>query len=166
MERADKLIVAERANLDDAESIQSLVNYFADQDLMLHRELGDIRENIGDYFVYREGSEVRGCGALHVLEKDCLAEIRAVAVQEQSQRRGISRLIVRACLDKAQDEGISQVFLLTYRPEVFGRFGFERTMTVPPRKLLGECATCPKRPFPGCKEIPMVRDLSRPQLAA
>lgn len=151
--------IVERANLDDAESIQGLVNYFADQDLMLHRELSDIRENIGDYFVYREGSEVKGCGALHILEKDCLAEIRAVAVQERSQRRGISRLIVQACLDKAQDEGILQVFLLTYRPEVFGRFGFERTVTVPPRKLLGECADCPKGPPANCGEIAMVRQL-------
>ncbi|MCL5046259.1 MAG: N-acetyltransferase [Actinobacteria bacterium] len=150
--------IVEKARLADAGAIQKLVNYFADRDEMLHRALSDVYENIRDFFVYREAGEVLGCGSLHVLWDD-LAEIKAMAVKEERHGQGIGSLIVQACLDEAKAMAVPTVFLLTYRPTFFERFGFERVdMITLPRKVWRECYECPK--FPNCEEIAMVLPLS------
>lgn len=149
--------VAEEACLNDTEQIYQLVKCFADQDMMLHREKREICESIGDFLVYRsnEAEGVLGCAALHQLGDD-LAEIRAVAVWERSQRYGIGKALVQACLEKAEQMYLSRVFLLTYRPEVFGRLGFKEVdISTIPEKLQGECAQCPKN-YPACGEIAMI----------
>ncbi len=152
------MAIVEKANLKDAGSIQRLVNHFADKGEMLHRPLSEIYENIRGYFVCRsEAGEVLGCAALQPLWSD-MGEIRAVAVWEENQRQEIGRALVGACLNEAKELGLPSVFLLTYRPEVFGRFGFERVdrMTLP-RKVWGECYKCPK--YPDCEEVAMIRKL-------
>ena len=81
---SERIGVVEKARITDAKAIQRLVNYFAGQDLMLYRALDDTEKDIGDYYVYRNNGMVEGCGALHVLEAGRLAEIRAMAVWEES----------------------------------------------------------------------------------
>lgn len=150
--------VVEKARLSDAETIHKLINFFADRDEMLHRALSDIYENIRDFFVYREEGQVMGCGALHALWGD-LAEVKAMAVREERQGQGIGTRIFEACLGEARAMGLPTVFLLTYRPGFFARFGFEQVdMMTLPRKVWRECYECPK--FPNCEEIAMVLSLS------
>jgi amino-acid N-acetyltransferase len=99
----------EKATISDAEEMHQLINYFADRDEMLPRALSDIYENIRDYFVVREGGRVTGCAALHVMWSD-LAEVKSVAVAEDSQRRGIGSGLVEACLKEARTLGLPTVF--------------------------------------------------------
>lgn len=147
----------EKAKINDVTQIHKLVNHFADKGEMLHRPLSELYENIRDYFVARDGDEVIACAALHVNWLD-LAEIKAVAVAEDTQAQGAGGLLVEACLEEAGGLGIPTVFCLTYRPDFFERFGFRQVDVMElPRKVWGECQRCPK--FPNCDEVALVLHL-------
>ena len=148
-----------KATLRDIPGIQKLVNGFADRDEMLHRPLGELYENVRDFFVLRNADgEVVACAALHVCWGD-LAEIKSVAVTDEEQRQGYGRLLIDACLEEARQLAVPTVFALTYRPTFFEMLGFQRVaMEQLPRKVWGECYRCHK--FPHCDEVAVVRQLS------
>lgn len=144
----------EKARIGDALQMHRLINDFAAKGEMLARPLSQIYENIRDYFIVREGERVIACAALHVSWSD-LAEIKSVAVAEDSQRQGIGDQLIRACLQDAKALGIPTVFCLTYKPAFFARFGFTQIDKMElPRKIWSECYLCPK--FPNCDEIALI----------
>ena len=150
---------AQKARIDDIPQIQKLVNYFATKGEMLPRALSELYENIRDFCVVRLDEKVVGCAALHVFWSD-LAEIRAVAVAEEMQDKGIGAIVVEACVTEARDLGINTVFCLTYKPDFFERFGFRQVDKKElPQKIWGECLRCPK--FPDCDEVAMVYPLDK-----
>ncbi len=143
----------EKAKIGDVPQIQQLVNYFADKDEMLARPLSEIYENIRDYFVIREKGKVIACIALHVTWSD-LAEVKALAVKENIQRKGLGAQLVDACIKEAKGLDIPIVFCLTYKPLFFEKQGFiEVDKMKLPKKVWTECFHCPK--FPDCGETAM-----------
>ena len=147
----------EKARISDVTQMQELINYFADRDEMLARPLSEIYENIRDYFVVRQGERVIACAALHVSWSD-LAEIKSLAVAEDSQEQGIGAQLVEACLGEAREIGITTVFCLTYKPGFFEQFGFFQLDRMElPRKVWTECYRCPK--FPNCDEVALIYHL-------
>ena len=148
------MIQVEKAKIPDVPQIHKLINGFADRGLMLARPLSEIYESIRDFFVIQEGGEVIGCAALHVSWSD-LAEIRSVAVAEESQRKGLGAKLVAACLKEADVLGIKSVFCFTYRPEFFKSQKFvDVEKKELPRKVWTDCFRCPK--FPDCDEIALI----------
>lgn len=147
----------EKARINDVTQMHKLINYFADRDEMLARSLSEIYENIRDYFVVREGERVIACAALHVSWSD-LAEIKSLAVAEDSQEQGIGAQLVEACLREAKELGIITAFCLTYKPGFFEQCGFSQVeKTELPHKVWGECYRCPK--FPNCDEVALIYHL-------
>ena len=147
----------EKARIGDVTQMHRLINYFAGKEEMLPRPLSELYENIRDYFVVRDGDKVVGCAALHVSWEDT-AEIRSVAVVDESQRKGVGVGLVKACLAESRELGIATVFCLTYKPEYFKRFSFSQVDKMElPRKVWTECYHCPK--FPNCDEVAMVCQL-------
>lgn len=147
----------EKARITDAAQMHELINYFADKGEMLARPLSEIYESIRDYFVVREDERVIACAALHVNWLD-LAEIKSVAVAENSQRKGVGDQLIAACLKEAEEIGVPTVFCLTYKPAFFVRFGFSQVDKMElPQKVWTECYRCPK--FPNCDEIALVYQL-------
>ena len=147
-------ILVEKAKIRDVPQIHQLINYFADKDEMLARSLGEIYENIRDFFVVRQGERVIACATLHVSWAD-LAEVKSVAVAEDSQRQSVGTQLVEACLKEAQGLGIPTVFCLTYRPGFFEKFGFSQVDKMElPRKIWTDCYRCPK--FPDCDEVALI----------
>jgi len=150
----------EKARISDAPQIQELIKYFADRDEMLPRSLSELYENIRDYFVVKQGEQVIACAALHVFWSD-LAEIRSLAVAEDSQEQGIGAQLVEACLREAKELGIAAVFCLTYKPAFFENFDFSQLdKTELSRKVWTDCYRCPK--FPNCDEIALIHHLRVP----
>ena len=146
-----------KAKISDATQMHKLINYFADKGEMLPRPLSEIYENIRDYFVFREGERVIACASLHITWSD-LAEIKSVAVAEDSQRKGIGNRLIEACLNEAKELGIPTIFCLTYKPGFFERFGFSQLDKMElPQKVWSECFRCPK--FPNCDEIALIYHL-------
>ena len=145
----------EKAKINDAQSMHTLVNRFADKDEMLPRALSEIYENLRDYFVIRDSNNhVVACVALHISWSD-LAEIKSLAVSENQQAHGLGSLLVKACLDEAKEIGIPTIFCLTYKPAFFEKSGFRQVDKMElPRKVWAECFRCPK--FPDCDEVALV----------
>jgi amino-acid N-acetyltransferase len=144
----------EKARIADVPQMHKLINGFADRGQMLARPLSELYESVRDFFVIRDGDEVIACAALHVAWSD-MAEIRSVAVAEDSQRKGIGARIVAACLKEAGEMGIETVFCFTYRPEFFKEQKFVDIDKMElPRKVWTDCFRCPK--FPNCDETALV----------
>ena len=149
----------EKATISDVAQMHRLINYFADKDEMLPRPLSDIYENIRDYFVVRQSGQVTGCAALHVMWSD-LAEVKSVAVVEDSQRQGIGSQLVEACLEEARLLGLPTAFCLTYKPDFFQKLGFSEVDKMElPRKVWTECYHCSK--FPDCDEVALICNLEK-----
>ncbi len=145
------------AHINDVEQMNKLVNHFAQRDLMLARPLGELYENIRDYYVYVENGSIVGCAALHVFWKD-LAEIKSIAVEEGHQNKGIGKQLIQKCLEEGKALGISRLFVLTYIPEFFERMGFKLIdKDLLPHKIWTECVKCYK--FPDCGEVPLVIEI-------
>ena len=144
----------QKATIADVPEMHKLINYFADRGEMLARALSEIYENIRDYFVVRQGDGVIACAALHISWSD-LAEIKSMAVAEESQRQGIGTQLVEVCLNEAKELGIATVFCLTYKPAFFEKLGFSQSDKMElPQKVWGECYRCPK--FPNCDEVALI----------
>ncbi len=147
----------EKARIQDVPQIHQLINYFADKGEMLARPLSELYENIRDYFVIREGERVIACAALHISWSD-LAEIKSVAVTEDSQQQGIGAQLIEICLKEAKGLGIATVFCLTYQPAFFEKLSFSQVDRMElPRKVWTECYRCPK--FPDCDEVALICQL-------
>lgn len=145
------------ADINDVEQMNKLVNHFAQKDLMLARSLGELYENIRDYYVYVENGSIIGCAALHIFWKD-LAEIKSVAVKEDYQKKGIGKQLIEKCLAEGKVLGINRIFVLTYIPEFFESIGFKRVdKELLPHKIWSECVKCYK--FPDCGEISLVIEI-------
>jgi amino-acid N-acetyltransferase len=143
--------------MQDVPQIHRLINYFADRGEMLARSLSEIYEDIRDFFVVKQDERVIACAALHVSWSD-LAEIKSVAVAEDSQKQGIGTRLIEACLEEAKELGITTVFCLTYQPGFFENFGLSQIDKMElPRKVWTECYRCPK--FPDCDEVALIRQL-------
>jgi len=151
------LDTVEKATIKDVTQMHKLINYFADKGEMLARPLSEIYENIRDYFIVRQGERVIACAALHVNWLD-LAEIKSLAVAEDSQKLGIGNQLVEACLKEAEELGIATIFCLTYKPAFFEQLGFSQIDKMElPHKVWAECYRCPK--FPDCDEVALIYHL-------
>jgi amino-acid N-acetyltransferase len=150
---------AEKASIADAQQVHDLVNAFAQRGEMLPRTMGEVYETLRDFFVVRQGRRIVACVALHITWEG-LAEVRSLAVREESQAVGLGVLLVESCVQEAQTLGLERVFALTAKPGFFEKLGFcQADVMTLPRKVWNECYRCPK--FPNCDEVAMVLDLGR-----
>lgn len=147
-----------KAQIREVPEIRRFLMEFTLDGGILPRTLADLYDQLRDYFVYRDDDDaLAGIAALHICWAG-LGEIRSVAVDPARQGRGIGSLLVQACLAEARDIGLTEIFLLTLRPDFFARFGFK---VVSREELLpivwADCVNCVK--FPDCDEIPMLLNL-------
>ncbi len=142
--------VIRKAVIADVPQIHKLVNHFAEARRMLSRSLAEIYENVRDFFVAEDGGAVVGSAALHIFWGD-LAEVRALAVAEGYQGRGVGRQLIGSCCGEARAMGVKRVFALTFTPEFFEKTGFRRiSKNELPHKIWSDCIRCPL--FPDCDE--------------
>lgn len=155
---ADKILIRS-ARIEDAESIQKLVNQYSEKGLMIKKSLSEIYENIRDYFVCEKKGKLIGTCCLKIYWKD-LAEICSLAVVKKETKKGTGTLFVTHIIEEAKKMGISSLFALTYVPGFFAANGFKKIdKSKLPQKVWGECIKCHK--FPVCDEIAMARKISR-----
>ncbi len=150
-----------KAHMGDAGAISGLVEFYAARGEMLHRPIQQIYASIRDYFVCTgdggDGAGVIGVSALHVWWED-LGEIRSLAVSEENLAAGAGSALVKACIDEAGELGLKKLFVLTYKPGFFERFGFKVVdKDTLPHKVWGECVDCVK--FPNCDETAVIKEL-------
>jgi len=143
-----------KANIKDIKNIQTLINTYAKEDLLLPRSLTELYENLRDFFVFEEKGKIYGCAALHINWED-LAEVKSLAVDKNRKGKGIGKSLLTACLDEAKQVKVKKVFCLTYQPKFFKNFGFrEIDRAKLPHKIWNECINCVK--FPDCCEVALM----------
>jgi len=144
----------EKARIQDVPQMHRMINHFADKGEMLPRPLSELYENIRDFFVIRQDDKVIACAALRISWSD-LAEVKSLAVAEDSREQGIGARLVEVCLNEAKGLGIPTVFCLTYQYTFFEKLGFSQIDKMElPRKIWTECYRCPK--FPDCDEVALI----------
>ncbi len=154
-----KKIVIRKAIISDAPKIREIVNNFASEGKMLPLSYNQIYERIRDFWIVEENKKIVGCGALRSIWKE-LGEIRSLAIIPSRQRKGYATLLMRKMFEEAKNLGLKKIFVLTYIPEFFEKFGFEK---IPksrlPHKIWLDCVNCPK--FPNCDEIALIKFLTK-----
>ncbi|MEA1921488.1 MAG: N-acetyltransferase [Pseudomonadota bacterium] len=146
-----------RAIIKDVKIIQSTLEHYANQGLLLPRSLSDLYDNLRDFIVYQKENNILGVSALHVCWED-LGEIRSLAVLPPHTKQGVGRQLVNDCEAEAIKLGLKKVFTLTYQESFFAGLGY-RTIDKNqlPHKIWGDCLKCAK--FPDCDEIAMIKIL-------
>jgi amino-acid N-acetyltransferase len=138
----------------DVPDLQSLINTYAGQGIMLPRSLSSLYERLRDYIVAEHDGRMLGCVALHVAWRD-LAEIRSLAVSPEAHRTGLGTRLVEAALEDARNLGAAQVFVLTYVPAFFRLLGFkDAEKSALPHKIWADCVQCIH--FPDCDEVALI----------
>ncbi len=147
-----------KASITDPPAIAAIVNDFASREQMLPRALSEIYEALRDFYVCEEDGKIVGCAALHIAWEG-LGEVRSLAVARDQQGKGIGTQLIEVCLREARELGIRRVFVLTYSPAFFRRFGFrDYPKENLPHKIWTDCIKCPK--FPNCDEEALVLDFA------
>jgi len=146
-----------KAKIKDVKEIYSLLNHYAEQGELLPRSLSELYDQLRDFFVAveeKDGSKVLGTCAMHICWED-IAEIRSLTVLPNYQGNKLGSKLVEACLSEAVMLGIYKIFVLTYKPKFFEKFGFKRVdKSTLPHKVWADCVKCVK--FPDCNEVAMI----------
>src|SRR4029450_10914870 len=100
---------AMKAEIPDAQAIHDLINFYAQRGDMLPRTMGEVYENLRDFYVANDGDRFLGCVALHIVWGG-VAELKSLAVPEDVQSRGAGSLLVNAAVDEARRIGLERVF--------------------------------------------------------
>ena len=143
------------ANVNDVKAIHSLINTYAEHDLMLFRSMADIYKNLQTFLVVETEGQVIGCCALEVIWSD-LAEIKSLAVDEAHKDRGAGTMLITAAVEQAKRLGLPKVFGLTLKPQFFEKLGFSVVdKSALPMKVWSDCARCSKQQ--SCDETAVVK---------
>ncbi len=118
------------AKTSDVPLIRKIAEPLVEKRVLLGKELVELYESIQEFVVAELDGEVVGFGALHVFWQD-LAEVRTLAVSENSRQRGVGAAILRELLERARLLGIHRVFCLTFETKFFGSHGFSEISDVP-----------------------------------
>jgi len=146
-----------KAKIKDVKHMHDLINEYAQKREMLGRPLSELYENVQEFVVAEEKGKIVGCGALHISWED-LAEVKALAIDEKYQRKGIGTRIVKECHKISKSLGVNKVFALTFKPKFFLGLGYNKiSRNKLPHKVWGECVRCSY--FPNCGEIALIRDI-------
>lgn len=161
-----------KANIDDAVSIQRLIQSHAEKGQMLFRTLEDISKSIRDFFVFEEEGMILGvCALNNTWDKsqmrdgiessrafDSLVEVRSLAVHADYLRQGIGTALLQHCIEEAMMTEKEHIFVLTYAVSLFKKLGFEVIdKSALPQKIWTDCRDCSKRDY--CDETAMIRSL-------
>ncbi len=149
-----------KANIKDAKSIYSLIGEWARKNVVLSRSLNYIYEHIRDYWVFEYKGKIIGVCGLHIVGWQNLGEIKSLVVDKKYHKRGIGKVLVKACIEEAKSLKIKNIFALTFIPSFFKKFGFKKiNKNRLPHKIWSDCLNCVF--FPHCKEEAVMLQLKK-----
>jgi amino-acid N-acetyltransferase len=86
-----------KATLRDVKEIQRLIKQYSARGDILPRSISELYDNLRDFFVYIKNRKIVGICALHICWED-LAEIRSLAVEDESRKRGLVQNFLKPVL--------------------------------------------------------------------
>ena len=144
--------------LKDIPKIQSLLEPFVLEGIVLKRDNDEVATNIRSYIAIQKNNQLIAIGALHIYSTE-LGEIRSLAVDKNYQRQGLGKKIVFELEKNAKKLGLTKLLTLTYQKEFFESLDFKEIPKeeVPSQKVWSDCIKCPH--FPNCNEISLIKTI-------
>lgn len=126
------------AQQGDIPAIADLIAPYVEDGSLLARTFEEFDELLPNFFVAEETfgdtSRIVGCAALEIYSPK-LAEIRSLAVSALAQGRGVGKLLVNACVERARERNILEVMAVTSSDGFFQACGFDYTLPGAKRAL-------------------------------
>mgnify|MGYP001220152717 CR=1 FL=1 len=116
------------AAAEDIPAIVELIKPFVDEGALLERTFDELEELLPNFFVAVDAEQqIVGCAALEIYSRK-LAEIRSLAVASSVQGQGVGKLLVKACIERAQERNILEIMAITASDAFFQSCGFDYTL--------------------------------------
>ncbi|MEO2046597.1 MAG: GNAT family N-acetyltransferase [Pirellulales bacterium] len=111
----------------DQDAVLSLLKPYVEKKKLLPRTIDELDSLLSNGFVAIAADCLIGFATLEIYSQK-LAEIRALVVAPDQQGRGVGRLLVEACLQRARQEQIMEVMAISSAETFFRSCGFEFTL--------------------------------------
>ncbi len=128
------IVTVRPAHSEDIPAIIELITPFVDEGTVLSRTYSELDELLPSFFVAVEANDLLGCVVLEIYSPK-LAEIRSLAVARSAQGKGIGRMLVDACVERAKEMNILEVMAITSADGFFQSCGFDYTLPGAKRAL-------------------------------
>jgi N-acetylglutamate synthase-like GNAT family acetyltransferase len=127
------------AQRNDIPAIAELIAPYVEEGSLLARTYEEFDDLLPHFFVAEEeddraASQIIGCAALEIYSPK-LAEIRSLAVSDRARGRGVGKLLVNACVERARENNILEVMAITSSDAFFQACGFDYTLPGAKRAL-------------------------------
>lgn len=120
-------VVIRPATLKDLSDISRLIEIGTKGGKILKRSRTDLRRGIHRFFVAEKGGRTVACCALEIYSKK-LSEVRSLAVEKESQQKGIASALLERCVREAKKRRVYEVLAITDRQNLFKRRGFSEQL--------------------------------------
>ena len=112
---------------EDLAGLAEFIQPFVSEGRLLPRTTEELAELVYNGFVAKVGGRLIGFAALEIYSRK-LAEIRSLAVIPEFQGKGVGRLLVEECVERARKRDILEVMAITSSEVFFRSCGFDFTL--------------------------------------
>nr|WP_268894514.1 N-acetyltransferase [Chengkuizengella marina] len=145
------------AKQTDINDMFEIIDYYANDGIMLPRSKNILSHQIGDFSVVELDGKVIACGSLCKLGDD-LVEVRSFGVLPIHKGKGIGKQLLEFIIHEAKSRKIPKLMALTYEVDFFIKNGFEEVAKeIFPEKVWKDCIYCKKQNC--CDEIAVLKRL-------
>lgn len=112
---------------EDLAALADFIQPFVAEGRLLPRTTEELEELVYNGFVAKVDGQLIGFAALEIYSRK-LAEIRSLAVVPEFQGKGVGRLLVEECVERARKRDILEVMAITSSEVFFRSCGFDFTL--------------------------------------
>lgn len=112
---------------EDLAGLADFIQPFVSEGRLLPRTTEELEELVYNGFVAKVDGQLIGFAALEIYSRK-LAEIRSLAVVPEFQGKGVGRLLVEECVERARKRDILEVMAITSSEVFFRSCGFDFTL--------------------------------------
>ena len=120
-------VVVRQATASDLDEMVEFLQPFVEAGKILERTPEELASYVNDVFLAEVHDRIVGCAALEVYNRK-LAEVRGLAVAPEMQGRGVGKLLVSACVERARARKVLEVMAITSSEDFFKSCGFDFTL--------------------------------------
>lgn len=113
----DTYINIRSAELDDVDRIMVITDIPAQEQALICRTVEEIRQHIGEYFVYEKDGFVIGCCRVHAWPNEQIGEFSHLVVAAEYRHQGIAMKLLELSEEHFRQQGLARIFALTTRTE-------------------------------------------------
>ena len=122
------------ARIEDVPIVARLIEPYVAQRKLLPRTEEELRDLVENGFSAELDGQVIGFAAVDIYSKK-LAEVQCLAVAPGHQRRGIGKRLVQACVQRARENNVLELMVITSSDGFLRQCGFDYSLPDQKRAL-------------------------------